>query len=114
MLKALDGHDECAKEFMESLNNIENYGELSEYLHFVTALHHAEKECRFLLEKLGAHLSEFNCETNEHLNKILKGILVRLQGFANRPVGTHGTTEDNAILNHFGFVLQEHIYIYIC
>ena len=42
MLKALDGHDERAKEFMESLNNIENFGEHSEYLHFVSALLHAE------------------------------------------------------------------------
>ena len=109
MLAALDGHNERAKEFMEAAKELPDFGEHSEYLHFLTAVDHAEKECRFLLDTIGAHLSEMNCETNEHLNKILKGILVRLQGFANRPVGNYGSAEENAILNHFGFVLQEHM-----
>ena len=96
---------------MEAAKELLDFGEHSEYLHFLTAVDHAEKECRFLLDTIGAHLSEMNCKTNEHLNKILKGILVRLQGFANRPVGNYGSAEENAILNHFGFVLQEHAHM---
>ena len=110
MIAALKDHGKRAQEFKEALENSNlniDFGEHSEYMHLLTTLNHAEQDCRWLLETYGAHLSEVNCETNEHVNKVLKGILVRLQGFANRPVGNHGTSEDNKILNHFGFVLQE-------
>jgi len=93
MLAALDGHNERAKEFMEAAKELPDFGEHSEYLHFLTAVDHAEKECRFLLDTIGAHLSEMNCETNEHLNKILKGILVRLQGLLTDQWETMGVWE---------------------
>jgi hypothetical protein len=86
MITALKDHGKRAQEFKEALENLNlniDFGEHSEYMHLLTTLNHAEQDCCWLLETYGAHLSEANCETNEHVNKVLKGILVRLQGFAN-------------------------------
>ena len=52
-----------------------------------------------------------NFETTEHCNKVLKGILVRLQGFANRCISKyrHHEFTSSTVLNHLGFVIQEHL-----
>ena len=87
------------------------FGDKSEYFHHFCSDGHAVRECLFLLSNFGLHLSDINCETSEHVNKVLKGILVRLQGFANRAVSKYeGHGDDNyTILNSLGYVMQEHM-----
>ena len=91
----MDSNNEQAKEFMEATKDPPDFDDHSEYLHSLTAVDHAEKECRYLLDSIGAraHLSELNCETNEHSNKILKGILIRLQGLLTDQWETMGVWE---------------------
>ena len=88
------------------------FGDKSEYFHHICTMQHAERECRYLLENYGIHLSEINCELSEHANKVFKGLLVRLQGFANRCIAKYSDGnggDSNSVLNHFGFVIQEHM-----
>ena len=65
----------------------------------------------YLLKTFGLHLSDINTESLEHTNKILKEILVCLQGFAMRAIAKHCTdeVESNTTLNHLGFVMFEHM-----
>lgn len=118
MLNALNGHSErvaalCAA-VASSQCNIK-FGDHSEYFHHICVANHAERECRYLLSTFGIHLSDLNCETSEHMNKVLKGLLVRMQGFANRPVSRYVGEEDEeatsspSVLNHLGYVIQEHM-----
>ena len=88
------------------------FGDKSEYFNHICTMQHAERECRYLLENYGIHLSEINCELSEHANKVFKGLLVRLQGFANRCIAKYSDGnggDSNSVLNHFGFVIQEHM-----
>ena len=90
LLAALDSNNEQAKGFMEATKELPDFDDHSEYLHSLTAVDHAEKECRFLLDFISPHLSEMNFEPTEHLNKILKGILVHLQGLQTEQWETMG------------------------
>ena len=62
MLAALDGYNAAANKFLDFDDHVK-------YLHFLTAVDHAGKKYRYLLDSIGAraHLSELNCETNEHI-----------------------------------------------
>ena len=95
---------------MEATKELPDFGDRSEYLHFLTAVDHAERSADSCWIPLVLICLEMNCEPNVHLNKILKGILVRLQGFSNRPLGNCGSAEENAILNHLA-VFSKSIYL---
>ena len=114
MIAALSGHKQRVNELKEALNDMSSsikFGDKSEYFHHFCSDGHAVRECLFLLSNFGLHLSDINCETSEHVNKVLKGILVRLQGFSNRAVSKYeGHGDDNyTILNSLGYVMQEHM-----
>lgn len=110
----LNKHDDRARELYEAISNSNlniKFGDHSEYFHCLCSSDHLARECMFVLGNWGIHLSEINCETNEHLNKILKGILVRLQGFAHIKLGKYiyDGQVDDSILNHLGYVIHEHL-----
>ena len=89
MIAALSGHKQRVNELKEALNDMSStikFGDKSEYFHHFCSNSHAAHECLFLLNNFGLHLSGINCETSEHVNKVLKGIIVHLQGFVNRAV----------------------------
>ena len=87
------------------------FGDKCEYFHHLCLVFHAELECMYLLQNFGLHLSEINAETSEHANKVLKGILVHLKGFANLAVTIYqcDNVVSNTVLNHLGFVIQKHM-----
>jgi hypothetical protein len=80
----------------------------SDYMEWLVC--HAKYQCLFTLEVLDRHISEFNCQTTEHFNKLLKRLVERLHGFANRGVGNSRTPVAQGgvnIYNKFGFVMRE-------
>lgn len=110
----LKKHDERARELFQTITNSNlnvKFGDHSEYFHNLCSSHHLARECIYTLENWGIHLADLNCETNEHLNKVLKGLLVHLQGFAHLKLGqyTCDGERDDSILNHLGFVIHEHL-----
>lgn len=113
-IRILQCHDQRSKELFQAIEDSNfniNFGDHSEYFHGLCSSQHIARECIYLLSNYGIHLADLNCETNEHLNKVLKGILVRLQAFANLKLGVYVCDGeiDYSILNHLGYVLQEHM-----
>ena len=106
LLADLDGMETNGKLFLEALNKSNlnlDFKAHSYYMHWL--LYEAERDCRFVINTLGVHISKLNEQTSEHMNKVLKAILVRLQGFTNRAVG-NSASGDN-LFNKMGFVINE-------
>ena len=107
LLEDLVDYEERASKFLgeiKSSNLNIDFKEHSYYMH--SLILHAVKECRFVLEVCKCHISNLNEQTSEHLNKILKALLVKLQGFTNRAVGGGEDAADDT-LNKMGYVMRE-------
>ena len=52
------------------------FGDHSDYLHFLVT--HCTDQCLYTLTKFRRHISEFNCQTSEHDNKVLKRLVEQL------------------------------------
>ena len=79
----------------------------SDYMHWLVC--HAKQQCLFMLQKPKRHISEFNCQTTEHFNKILKRLVERLHGFTRKGVGKTKNNQQGEVdlYNKFGFVMRE-------
>ena len=108
LLADLVGFGDRAKKFLKEIEDSDlniDFKDHSYYLHWLVSEEHAERECRFALERVGVHISKLNEQTSEHFNKVVKAKLIRLQGFTNRAVGNN--KEADVLNNKMGFVMDE-------
>ena len=108
LLADLVGFRDRAKKFLKEIEESDlniDFKDHSYYLHWLVSEEHAERECRFTLERIGVHISKLNEQTSEHFNKVVKAKLIRLQGFTNRAVGNN--READILNNKMGFVMDE-------
>jgi hypothetical protein len=78
MVEVLKGHKERVLNLKNAIAAADlnaKFGDKSEYFHQLCTPNHAERECLYLLNNFGLHLSDINTESSEHTNKGLFKIL---------------------------------------
>ena len=112
LINEMGGHAERVRKFVskaKAANLNINLGDHSDYMHWLCAPEHADAECIYVLQRTGLHLSDLNAQTAESNHKILRAMLVRLQGFTNRAMGSTGGSDlkDEPVFNKMSFAMHE-------
>ena len=80
--------------FVASVKNSQlniSLAEHSEYMHIVCAPKHLESQVLYTLNQYGSHFTRFNEEASEANHRIMRAVLIRMQGFTHRAVGNAGS-----------------------